>query len=78
MLRHFKEKNFFNIIRIAYPFVKTLLDEMCGMGKNGGWKKGVSTSDSCWLLRGHYSQCCTFVVVNFLTGCTLYHGSTLV
>ena len=33
--------------------------------KNGGCKKAVTTSDSCWLIRGHHSQCCTFVVVNF-------------
>ena len=40
----------------------------------GSWKKAVTTSDGCWLIRGHHSQCCTFVVINFLTGCTLYHG----
>ena len=54
------------------------------MGKNemkmknpstlGSWKKAVTTSDGCWLIRGHHSQCCTFVVINFLTGCTLYYG----
>ena len=26
-------KNFFNIIKIAYPFVKSILDEICEMGK---------------------------------------------
>ena len=76
-------KNFFHIIRIAHPFVKTVLDEICEMGKNemkmknpselGSWKKAVTTSDGCWLIRGHHSQCCTFVVINFLTGCTLYY-----
>ena len=77
-------KSFFRIIRIAHPFVKTVLDEICEMGKNemkmknpselGSWKKAVTTSDGCWLIRGHHSQCCTFVVINFLTGCTLYYG----
>ena len=60
-------KNFFRIIRIAHPFVKTVLDEICEMGKNemkmknpselGSWKKAVTTSDGCWLIRGPHSQC---------------------
>ena len=71
-------KNFFHIIRIAHQFVKTVLDEICEMGKNemkmknpselGSWKKAVTTSDGRWLIRGHHSQCCTFVVINFLQG----------
>lgn len=77
-------KNFFNIIRIAHPVVKSILDEICEMGKSemkakdptelGRWQRAVTTSDGCWLIRGHHSQCCTFVVINFLTGCTLYYG----
>ena len=77
-------KNFFNIIRIAHPVVKSILDEICEMGKSemkakdptelGSWQRAVTTSDGCWLIRGHHSQCCTFVVINFLTGCTLYYG----
>lgn len=57
------------------------------MGKNemkskdssqlGSWKRAVTTSGhttyGCWLIRGHHSQCCTFVVVDFLSGCTLYY-----
>lgn len=77
-------KNFFNIIRIAYPFVKSILDEICEMGKSemeakdplelGSWQRAVTTSDGCWLIRGHHSQCCTFVIINFFLGCTLYYG----
>ena len=78
--------NFYNIMKLAHPFVKSILDEICELGKNqmkakdpsqlGSWKKAVKTSDSCWLIRGHHSQCCTctFVIVNFLRGCTLYYG----
>ena len=50
-------KNFFHSIRIAHPFVKTVLDQICEMGKNemkmknpstlGSWKKAVTTSDGC-------------------------------
>lgn len=68
-------KNFFNIIRIAHPVVKSILDEICEMGKSemkakdptelGSWQRAVTTSDGCWLIRGHHSQCCTFVVINF-------------
>ena len=77
-------KNFYNIIKIAYPFVKCILDEICEMGKSemkakdplelGSWERAVTTSDGCWLIRGHHSQCCTFVIINFLTGCTLDYG----
>ena len=77
-------KNFFNIIRIAHPVVKSILDEICEMGKSEmkakdptelrSWQRAVTTSDGCWLIRGHHSQCCTFVVINFLAGCTLYYG----
>ena len=60
-------------IKVAYPFVKSIFDEIYELGKNqmkakdpsqiGSWKKAVTTSDGCWLIRGHYSQCCTFVNV---------------
>ena len=80
-------KNFFNIIRIAHPFVKSILDGICEMGKSemrakdplelGSWQRVVTTSDGCWLIEGHHSQCCTliyFVIINFLTEYTLYYG----
>ena len=76
--------NFYNIVKLAHPCVKSVLDEICEMGKSemkrkppselGSWKKAVTTSDGCWLIRGHHSQCCTFAIINFLTGCTLYYG----
>ena len=76
--------NFYNIVKLAHPCVKSVLDGICSMGKSemkdkphselGSWKKAVSTSDGSWLIRGLHSQCCTFVVINFLTGCTLYYG----
>ena len=77
-------KSFLKIIKIAHPFVKSILDDICKLGKSemkakdpseqGSWQRAVTTSDGCWLIRGHHSQCCTFVIINFLTGCTLYYG----
>ena len=64
--------------------MKSILDEICKWGKNemkskessrlGSWNRAVTTSGGCWLIRGHRSQCCTFVVVDFLSGHTLYYG----
>ena len=78
------QKTFLKIIKIANPFVKSILDGICEQGKSemktknplelGSWQRAVTTSDGCWLIRGHHSQCCTFVIINFLTGCTLYYG----
>ncbi len=77
-------KNFYNIIKIAHPIVKSTLNDICDMGKRkmrakdptelGSWQRAVTTSDDCWLIRGHHSQCCTFVIINYLSGCTLYFG----
>ena len=78
------QKTILKIIKIAHPCVKSILDGICEQGKNemkaknplelGSWQRAVTTSDGCWLIRGHHSQCCTFVIINFLTGCTLYYG----
>lgn len=72
------------VVKIAYPHIKTSLDDMCESAKNemktkdsgelGSWQRAVTTSDGCWLIRGFHSQCSTFVVVNFLTGGILYYG----
>ena len=76
--------NFYKIIEIAYPHVKTVLDNMCEIAKNkmkakdsgvlGSWERAVTTSDGCWLIRGFHSQCSTFVIVDFLSGGILYYG----
>lgn len=69
---------FYKVIEMAYPHVKSVLDTMCEKGKMvmkekdsnvlGSWKRAVTTSDGCWLIRGFHSQCCTFVIVDFMTG----------
>ncbi|KXJ07142.1 hypothetical protein AC249_AIPGENE6000 [Exaiptasia diaphana] len=78
------KKNFYNIIKIAHPHVKSVLDSMCESAKSnmqkrdpnelGSWQRAVTTSDGCWLIRGYHSQCSTFVIIDFLTGGILYYG----
>lgn len=75
---------FYKIIQMAYPHIKTVLDGMCEKAKEkmqekqstdlGSWKRAVTTSDGCWLIRGFHSQCSTFVILDFLTGGILFYG----
>ena len=56
-----------------------MLDEMCEDGKEkmkelladqiGSWSRAVTCCDGCWLIRGHFSQNCTFVIKNFFYWC---------
>ncbi|KXJ07889.1 hypothetical protein AC249_AIPGENE25248 [Exaiptasia diaphana] len=76
--------NFQKVIHLAYPHVLNILDGMCKKGKEymkskaptelGSWQRAVTTSDGCWLIRGFHSQCCTFVILDFLSGGILYYG----
>lgn len=76
--------NFQRIIKPAHPHVKSVLDSMCDKAKTkmkvkdpnllGSWKRAMTTSDGCWLIRGFHSQCCTFAIVDFISGGILYHG----
>ena len=78
------KSNFNKVIEIAHPHVKYILDRMCESGKAvmkekypnflGSWKRAVTTSDGCWLIRSFHSQCCTFVIVDFISGAILYYG----
>ena len=36
--------------------------------------RAVTTCDGCWHIRGHFSQNCTFIIKNYLTGGILYYG----
>ena len=40
----------------------------------GSWSRAVTTCDGCWQIRGHFSQNCTFIIKNYLTGGLLYYG----
>lgn len=59
------EKPFLEIIDLAFPHIKEVLDEMCDDAKRqmkdispevvGSWSRAVNTCDGCWLIRGHIS-----------------------
>ena len=78
------EKPFLEIIDLAFPHIKEVLDVMCDDAKRqmkdispevvGSWSRAVTTCDGCWLIRGHFSQNCTFIIKNYLTGGLLYYG----
>ena len=74
------EKPFLDVIYHAFPFIKAILDEICDDAKHissdvlGSWSRAVTTCDGCWQIRGHFSQNCTFIIKNYLTGGLLYYG----
>ena len=78
------DKLFLDVIDLAFPHIKDILDDMCEEEKEylkalaptqlGSWSRGVMTCDGCWQIRGHFSQNCTFVIKKFLTGGLLYYG----
>ena len=78
------EKPFLEVIDLALPHIKNMLDEMCDDAKQhmkelspdqiGSWSRAVTCCDGCWLIRGHFSQNCTFVIKNYITGALLYYG----
>ena len=78
------EKPFLEVIDIALPHIKDILDEMCDDAKHqmkqlssdqiGSWSRAVTCCDGCWLIRGQFSQNCTFIIKNYITGALLYYG----
>ena len=59
------KSNFYRIIEIAHPHIKSVLDRMCERAKIkmksknpsllGSWKQAVTTSDGSWLICGFHS-----------------------
>ena len=78
------EKPYLEVIDLALPHIKDMVDEMCDDAKHqmkqlspeqiGSWSRAVTCCDGCWLIRGHFSQNCTFVIKNYITGALLYYG----
>lgn len=78
------QKAFNEIVRLAYPHIKDILDEICEEAKTeikglpnselGSWEWAVTTSDGCWHIRGFFSQSSTFIIRNYLTGALLWYG----
>ena len=66
------EKPFLEVVDLALPYIKEILDELCEDAKLqmksissdqlGSWDRAVTTCDGCWQIRGHFSQNCTFII----------------
>lgn len=41
--------------------------------KLGSWNRAVTTSDGCWDIRGFFSQNCTMMICNWLSGALLWY-----
>lgn len=75
---------YYDIIKLVYPHLKDILDEMCNKEKErmkslpdedlGSWKRAVCTSDGVWHTRGHFSKNGSFVIKNYMTGGLLWYG----
>lgn len=73
-----------DIVKLVYPHITAILDEMCEEEKNrmkekdaavlGSWKKAVVKSDGVWHTRGHFSKNGPFIIKNYLTGGLLWYG----
>ena len=78
------KNRYYDVIKLAYPHLKDILDEMCEEGKKnmqelsqdelGSWTRAVVTSDGVWHTRGHFSKNGSFIVKNYLTGGLLWYG----
>ena len=72
------KKKYYDIVKLVYPHISAILDEMCEEKKNrmkekdgavlGSWKKAVVTSDGVWHTRGHFSKNGSFIIKNYPTG----------
>ena len=78
------KNRYYDIVKLVYPHITAILDEMCEEEKNrmkekdaavlGSWKKPVVTSDGVWHTRGHFSKNGSFIIKNYLTGRLLWYG----
>ena len=78
------KNRYYDIIKLAYPHLKAILDGMCDEEKEkmklltdgdlGSWKRAVVTSDGVWHTRGHFSKNGSFVIKNYMTGGLLWYG----
>ena len=78
------EKPFLEVVDLALPYIKEILEELCEDAKLqmkrissdqlGSWDSAVTTCDGYWQTRGHFSQNCTFIIKNYITGGLLFYG----
>ena len=77
------KNRYYDVIKLAYPHLKDILDEMCEEEKKnmqeltqdelGSWTRAVVTSDGVWHTRGHFGKNGSFIVKNYLTGGLLWY-----
>ena len=68
------KNRYYDVIKLAYPHLKDILDEMCEEEKKnmqelsqdelGSWTRAVVTSDGVWHTHGHFSKNGSFIVKN--------------
>ena len=68
------KNRYYDVIKLAYPHLKDILDEMCEDEKKnmqelsqdelGSWTRAVVTSDGVWHTHGHFSKNGSFIVKN--------------
>ncbi len=66
-------KTFMSTIRLFYPVVKLMVDEMCAEAEEdmksvdplGSWKCAVTSADGAWMTRGFHSKNATFSIRNY-------------
>ena len=78
------KNRYYDVVKLVYPHVKSILDEMCNKEKErmktlpqeqlGSWNRAVVTSDGVWHTRGHLSKNGSFIIKNYLTGGLLWYG----
>ena len=69
------KNRFYEIIKLVYPVVTDILNEMCEAENEqmktiapdvlGSWRKAVVTSDGVWHTRGYFSKNGSFIIKNF-------------
>ena len=78
------KNRYYEIIKLLYPHVQDILNEMCDEEKDqlmtkddselGSWKRAVVTSDGVWHNRGYFSKNGSFIIKNYFTGGILWYG----
>ena len=75
-------KPYYDMIKLIYPCVLDMIQEMCdearedmyklGSANLGSYHRAVTTGDGTWLTRGFFSQNHTFTLRNYMNNSLLY------
>lgn len=77
-------KMFTKVIEEAFPHITGMPKDICELGKEemktlpdeqlGSWHRAITTADGCWHIGSFFSQNCTFIIRNWMTGGILWYG----